>query len=61
MTLPMIYERIDELLDMIKKSSEDQDLFLKCEVELVYLEALREEMKKVPYLQWNSLLPPLAQ
>ncbi|WP_189603883.1 hypothetical protein [Salinimicrobium marinum] len=45
MSLPMIYDRIDELLEIIKKNPEDQDLYFNSEMELSYLEALREEIE----------------
>lgn len=46
MTLPAIYNRIDELLLIIKRSSEDQDLYFNSEMELAYLEDLREEIEE---------------
>ena len=46
MTLPMIYNRIDELLDIIKRNPEDQDLYFNSEMELAYLESLREELEE---------------
>lgn len=45
MTLPMIYNRIEELIDNIKKHPEDQDLIFNSEMELAYLESLREEIE----------------
>lgn len=45
MSLPMIYDRIEELIEIIKKNPEDQDLFFNSEMELSYLEALREEIE----------------
>ncbi len=44
MTLVEICDRIDELLQMIQENPEDQDCFFKCEMEIAYLEELREEM-----------------
>lgn len=44
MTLTEIYDRIDDLLLKIHKNPEDQDCFFKCEMEIAYLEDLREEM-----------------
>lgn len=46
MTLDQIYERIENLLAAIKNSGEDQDLFFNCEMEIAYLEQLREEMEE---------------
>ena len=46
MTLPMIHDRIEELLDIIKTNPEDQDLFFHSEMELAYLEALREDIEE---------------
>jgi hypothetical protein len=41
----MLHDRIEELLEIIKKNPEDQDLFFNSEMELSYLEALREEIE----------------
>lgn len=46
MALDEIYERIKCLLDIIKTSGEDQDLFFNCEMEIAYLEQVREEMEE---------------
>ncbi|GHA34148.1 hypothetical protein GCM10007103_14690 [Salinimicrobium marinum] len=46
MTLLMIYNRIDELLDIIRRNPEDQDLLFNSEMELTYLESLREELEE---------------
>lgn len=46
MTLTKIYNRIEELLDIIKRSPEDQDLYFNSELELAYLEDLREELEE---------------
>lgn len=45
MSLPMIYNRIEELLEIIKRNPEDQDLYFNSEMELSYLEAIREEIE----------------
>ena len=44
MTLNEIYDRLDELLQAIQENPEDQDCFFKSEMEIAYLEDLREEM-----------------
>ena len=46
MTLPMIYSRMEELIDIIKRNPEDQDLVFNSEMELAYLERLREEIEE---------------
>ena len=46
MTLDQIYERIESLLEIIKTSGEDQDLFFNCEMEIAYLEQVREQMEE---------------
>lgn len=46
MTLDRIYERIDELLEVIHNSTEDQDCVFKCEIELASLEQLREDLEE---------------
>lgn len=46
MTLTEIYDRIDDLILTIKENPEDQDCFYKCEMEMSYLEELREEMEE---------------
>ncbi|MCX2839090.1 hypothetical protein [Salinimicrobium profundisediminis] len=46
MTLTKIYNRIEELLDIIKRSTENQDLYFNSELELAYLEDLREELEE---------------
>ena len=46
MTLDQIYDRIEDLLETIKTSGEDQDLFFNCEMEIAYLEQVREEMEE---------------
>ena len=45
MSLLMIYDRIEELLEIIRKNPEDQDLYFNSEMELSYLEALREAIE----------------
>ena len=45
MTLLEIHEKIETLMLTIKKNSEDQDCLFNCEMELAYLENLREEME----------------
>lgn len=45
MTLTEIYDRIEELLKAIKQNPEDQDVFFKNELEIGYLEELREELE----------------
>ncbi len=46
MTLTEIYDRIDELLETIGKNPEDQDCIFNSELELLYLESLREELEE---------------
>ncbi|GHA31404.1 hypothetical protein GCM10007103_11280 [Salinimicrobium marinum] len=46
MNLPMIYHRIEELLEIIKRNPEDQDLYFNSEMELAYLENIREEIEE---------------
>lgn len=46
MTLDQIYERMDELLEMIYNNPEDQDCFFNCEIELASLEQLRESLEE---------------
>lgn len=46
MTLDQIYDRIDFLLEVIKSSAEDQDLFFNCEMEMAYLEEVREQLEE---------------
>lgn len=46
MTLTEIYDRIEELLEAIKNNPEDQDRFFKSELEIAYLEELREELEE---------------
>lgn len=46
MTLVEIYDRIEELLEMIKNNPEDQDCLFKCETEISNLERLREDMEQ---------------
>ncbi|MDX1760606.1 MAG: hypothetical protein R3218_00460 [Christiangramia sp.] len=46
MTLTEIYDRIDELILMLQNNPEDQDCLFKCEMEMAYLEELREEMEE---------------
>lgn len=45
MTLIEIYDRIDELILLLQKNPEDQDCLFKCEMEIAYLEEVREEME----------------
>ena len=44
MTHTQIHDRINDLLQMIQENPEDQDCLFKCEMEIAYLEDLREEM-----------------
>ena len=46
MTLVEIYDRIEELLEVIKKNSEDQDCIYRSEIEISYLESLREDLEQ---------------
>lgn len=46
MTLTQIYDRIEDLLEVIKQNSEDQDCIFKCEMEIASLEQIREEMEE---------------
>ena len=46
MTLTQIYDRIEDLLEEIKKNPEDQDLLFKCETEIASLEELREDLEE---------------
>ncbi|WP_424494153.1 hypothetical protein [Salinimicrobium sp. GXAS 041] len=46
MTLIEIYDRIEVLLETIKKNPEDQDCIFNSEMEIAYLEALREDMEE---------------
>ncbi len=45
MTLSDIHEKIDDLIITIKQHPEDQDCLFNCEMELAYLEELREEIE----------------
>lgn len=45
MTLPMIYDRIEDLIETIRKNPEDQDCIFNSEMELAYLEKLREDLE----------------
>lgn len=44
MTHTQIHDRINELLQMIQINPEDQDCLYKCEMEIAYLEDIKEEM-----------------
>lgn len=46
MTLNQIHERMDELLEVIRKNTEDQDCVFNCEMELASLEQLREDLEE---------------
>ncbi|MFD2518297.1 hypothetical protein [Salinimicrobium flavum] len=46
MTLTQIYDRIENLLEEIKKNPEDQDHLFRCETEIASLEQLREDMEE---------------
>ena len=46
MTLDQIHERIESLLETIKYSGEDQDLFFNSEMEMAYLEQVREQLEE---------------
>lgn len=46
MTLVEIYDRIEELLETIKKNPEDQDCIFNSEMEIAYLEELREDLEE---------------
>lgn len=46
MTLIEIYDRIEELLETIKKNPEDQECIFNSEMEIAYLEELREDMEE---------------
>lgn len=46
MNLTEIYDRIDHLILMMKENPEDQDCLFKCEMEISYLEQLRETMEE---------------
>lgn len=46
MTLTQIYDRIEDLLETIKKNPEDQDCIFNCEMELSELEQLRVDLEE---------------
>lgn len=46
MTLLEIHDRIEELLEMIKKNQEDQHCIYQSEMEISYLENLREDLEE---------------
>lgn len=46
MTLNQVHSRIEELLVMIHKNTEDQDCIVNCEMELASLEQLRETLEE---------------
>ena len=46
MKLVQIYDRIEDLLESIKKNPEDQDHIYNCEMEIASLEELREEIEE---------------
>jgi len=46
MSLTEIYDRIDDLILTIKQNPEDQDCVFTCEMEISYLEELRENMEE---------------
>lgn len=46
MTLTEIYYRIEFLLKTIKENPEDQDCWVNCEIEIAYLEQLREQLEE---------------
>ncbi len=45
MALTEIYDRIEELLETIKNNPEDQDCLFNSEMEISYLESIREELE----------------
>jgi hypothetical protein len=46
MTLLEIYDRIEVLLETIKTNPEDQDCIFNSEMEIAYLEELREDLEE---------------
>ena len=46
MTISQIYDRMDELLELIQNNTEDQDFVFNCEMELAALEQLRERLEE---------------
>lgn len=46
MTLSEIHHRIEYLLKTIKNNPEDQDCWVNCEIEIAYLEQLREQLEE---------------
>lgn len=46
MTLTEIYDRIEDLLETIRENPEDQQCFFDCEMEIGYLEKVREELEQ---------------
>jgi len=46
MTLNEIYDRLEELLAILKKNPEDQNCLFECEREISFLEQLREELEE---------------
>lgn len=45
MTLTQIFDRIEDLIETIKKNPEDQECLFNCEMEIAYLEELREDLE----------------
>ncbi|GHA35196.1 hypothetical protein GCM10007103_15930 [Salinimicrobium marinum] len=46
MTLLEIYDRIEVLIETIKKNPEDQDCIFNSEMEIAYLEDIREDLEE---------------
>ena len=46
MTLAEIHFRIEYLIKKINQNPEDQDCWYKCELEITYLEQLREQLEE---------------
>ena len=46
MTLTEIYDRIEDLIQEIKKNPEDQNRLFNCESEIASLEQLREDLEE---------------
>lgn len=46
MTITEIHTRLDYLLEKIRKHPEDQDSWFHCEIEIAYLEQLREQLEE---------------
>lgn len=46
MTLTEIHKRIEDLVQKLKENPEDQDFWFNCEIEINYLEQLREQLEE---------------